>query len=197
MENYGEYVPAKIVIVDDHEIVREGIKTLITRSRPEWNIVGEASSGAEAIEICKTLKPDVLVLDITMPGMSGLEAALKIAELELSCRVLMFTMHESERLVAEVRQAGAQGLVLKSQAARDLIRAIECLLAGGTFFGREPDPEKNIPTSLPPSGSATDQSIRDCRGPTPANRFVARIRSRPIRSILVRNESVLQKISSF
>jgi DNA-binding NarL/FixJ family response regulator len=178
-------VPAKIVIVDDHEIVREGIRTLIARSRPEWNIVGEASSGAEAIEICKTLTPDVLVLDITMPGMSGLEAALKIAESELGCRVLMFTMHESERLAAEVRQAGAQGLVLKSQAARDLIRAIECLLAGGTFFGREPDPEKNIPTSLPPSGSATDQSIRDCRGHTPANRFVARIRSCPIRSILL------------
>jgi DNA-binding NarL/FixJ family response regulator len=178
-------VPAKIVIVDDHEIVREGIRTLITRSRPKWNIVGEASSGAEAIEICKTLQPDVLVLDITMPGMSGLEAALKIAESELRCRVLMFTMHESERLAAEVRQAGAQGLVLKSQAARDLIRAIECLLAGGTFFGREHDPETNIATSLPPSGSATDQSIRDCRGRTPANAFVARIRSRPFRSILV------------
>lgn len=127
-------MPVKIVIVDDHEIVREGIRTLIARSRPGWNIAGEASGGAEAIDICKKLKPDVLILDITMPGMSGLEAALRIAELELSCRVLMFTMHESERLVAEVRQAGAQGLVLKSQAARDLIRAIECLLAGGTFF---------------------------------------------------------------
>jgi DNA-binding NarL/FixJ family response regulator len=184
---YGEYVPAKIVIVDDHEIVREGIRTLIARSRPEWKIVGEASSGAQAIEICKTLKPDVLVLDITMPGMSGLEAALKIAELELSCRVLMFTMHESERLAAEVRHAGAQGLVLKSQAARDLVRAIDCLLAGGTFFGTEPDPEKNTPTRLPPSGSATDQSIRDRRGPTLANRFVARIRSRPIRSTLRAN----------
>jgi NarL family two-component system response regulator LiaR len=80
-------VLTKIVIVDDHEIVREGIRTLITRSRPEWNIVGEASSGTDAIEICKTLKPDVLVLDITMPGMSGLEAALKIAESELPCRV--------------------------------------------------------------------------------------------------------------
>jgi len=190
-------VPARIVIVDDHEIVREGIRTLITRSRPEWNIVGEASSGAEAIEICKTLKPDVLILDITMPGMSGLEAALKIAESELSCRVLMFTMHESERLAAEVRQAGAQGLVLKSQAARDLIRAIECLLGGGTFFGREPGTEKNIPTTRPPSGSATDKSIRDYRGPTPAKRFVARMRSHPIRSILRGNESVLKNITSF
>ena len=83
-------MPARIVIVDDHEIVREGIRTLITRSRPEWNIVGEASSGAEAIEICKTLKPDVLILDITMPGMSGLEAALKIG-IELPC----FDVHDA------------------------------------------------------------------------------------------------------
>lgn len=134
----------KIAIVDDHEIVREGIKTLIARSRPEWEISGEAANGEQAIEICKTLKPDVIVLDITMPGLSGLEAASKVAELGLGCRVLMFTMHESERLSTEVRQAGAQGVVLKSQAARDLIRAIERLLAGGTFFGSEPAPKKGI-----------------------------------------------------
>jgi DNA-binding NarL/FixJ family response regulator len=91
------YVPANILIVDDHEIVREGIRTLITRSRPDWKIVGEASSGAKAIEMCETLKPDVMVLDITMPGMSGLEAASKMAKAGLGCRVLMFTMHESER----------------------------------------------------------------------------------------------------
>ena len=125
---------ARILIVDDHEIVREGIRTLIDRSRPEWEICGEASDGEEAIEAVRTLKPDVIVLDITMPRMSGLEAAPRIAKLGLGCRVLMFTMHDSERLTIEARQAQAKGLVLKSQAARDLIRAIERLLAGGTFF---------------------------------------------------------------
>ncbi len=135
-------MPAKLLIVDDHEIVREGIKILITRSRPEWEIVGEANSGEQAIELCGNLKPDVLVLDITMPGMSGLEAASRMAGSELGSRILMFTMHDSDRLSSEVRQAGAQGFVLKSQAARDLIRAIDCLLAGGTFFGAQPPPEK-------------------------------------------------------
>ena len=134
---------AKILIIDDHEIVREGIRTLIYRSRLDWIVVGEANSGAQAIEMCETLQPDVLVLDITMPGMSGLEVASKIAALRLNCRVLMFTMHESERLSDEVRHAGAQGFVLKSQAARDLIRAIDCLLAGGTFFGPGPPPEES------------------------------------------------------
>ena len=129
----------RILLVDDHEIVREGIRTLITRSRPEWEICGEARDGEEALEAVRALKPDVIILDITMPKMSGLEAAPRIAKLGLGCRVLMFTMHDSERLSTEVRQAEAQGLVLKSQAARDLVRAVDRLLDGGTFFSQQQD----------------------------------------------------------
>ena len=129
----------RILLVDDHEIVREGIRTLITRSRPEWEICGEARDGEEALEAVRALKPDVVILDITMPKMSGLEAAPRIAKLGLGCRVLMFTMHDSERLSTEVRQAEAQGLVLKSQAARDLVRAVDQLLDGGTFFSQQQD----------------------------------------------------------
>jgi DNA-binding NarL/FixJ family response regulator len=140
-------MPAKILIVDDHEIVREGIRILISRSRPEWEICGEATNGEEGIEACRVLKPDVVVLDVTMPRMSGLETSAQITRLDLGCRVLIFTMHESERLALDVRQAGAQGFVLKSQAARDLIRAIDLLLKGGTFFGSEPSPEENEPDS--------------------------------------------------
>jgi DNA-binding NarL/FixJ family response regulator len=127
-------VEARIVIVDDHEIVREGVRGLMGKSRPEWEICGEATNGKDAIELCETLKPDVMILDITMPGMSGLDAASRMAQLGLGCRLLMFTMHESERLTNDVRQSGAQGLVLKTRAASDLIRAIDCLLGGGTFF---------------------------------------------------------------
>jgi DNA-binding NarL/FixJ family response regulator len=130
---------ARILLVDDHEIVREGIRTLITRSRPDWEICGEARDGEEALEAVRTLKPDVVILDITMPKMSGLEAAPRIAKMGLGCRVLMFTMHDSDMLAREVRLAEAQGLVLKSQAARDLIRAVERLLHGGTFFSPQQD----------------------------------------------------------
>lgn len=132
-------MPARILLVDDHEIVREGIRTLIARSRPEWEICGEARDGEEALEAVRNLKPDIVILDVTMPKMSGLEAAPRIAKLGLGCRVLMFTMHDSERLCSEVRQAEAQGLVLKSQAARDLIRAVDRLLSGGTFFSPRQD----------------------------------------------------------
>jgi DNA-binding NarL/FixJ family response regulator len=99
----------RILLVDDHEIVREGIRTLITRSRPDWVICGEARDGEEALEAVRTLKPDIVILDITMPKMSGLEAAPRIAKLGLGCRVLMFTMHDSDMLSREVRQAEAQG----------------------------------------------------------------------------------------
>jgi DNA-binding NarL/FixJ family response regulator len=127
-------MPVRVLIVDDHEIVREGISQLIARSRPEWLICGQASNGEQAIELVQALMPDVVVLDISMPKVNGLQVAAKIAAMQLRCRVLMFTMHESKRLARDVRAAGAQGVVLKSQAARDLIRAMDHLLAGETFF---------------------------------------------------------------
>jgi DNA-binding NarL/FixJ family response regulator len=129
----------RILIVDDHEIVREGIRTLLAKTRTDWEVCGEAASASEALDAVKTLRPDVVILDITMPGMSGLEAAQRMKKLDVSSRVLIFTMHESGALGAEVRRAGADGFVLKSQAARDLVRAIQTLLSGGTFFGAAPD----------------------------------------------------------
>src|ERR1700682_4216793 len=127
----------KVLIVDDNEIVREGIRRLLTGSRPDWEICGEAANGKQAVDNVKNLNPDVVILDITMPGMSGLEAAPQIVKLGLGCRILIFTMHDSGRLVTEIRDAGAHGYVQKSQAARDLVVAIECLLQGGTFFKDE------------------------------------------------------------
>lgn len=150
-------MPAKILIVDDHEVVREGVRTLITRERPQWKVCGEAKTAQEALEACRILKPDVTVLDITMPGISGLEVAASMCE--LGSRVLMFTMHESEHLANEVSQAGAQGFVLKSQAGKDLIRAIERLLGGGRFFGSEPNPQEKVAPSEPSSGGLEERSL--------------------------------------
>src|ERR1700687_4263903 len=111
-------MPARILLVDDHEIVREGIRTLIARSRPEWEICGEARDGEEALDAVRNLKPDVVILDVTMPKMSGLEAAPRIAKLGLGCRVLMFTMHDSERLAGGCRQGGTRGVGLLSESSR-------------------------------------------------------------------------------
>ena len=98
---------ARILLVDDHEIVREGIRTLITRSRPDWEICGEARDGEEALEAVRTLKPDVVILDITMPKMSGLEAAPRIAKLGLGCRVL--DVHDARLGQACQRSSSSRG----------------------------------------------------------------------------------------
>lgn len=127
-------MPVNILIADDHEVVRQGLRTIL-KARPDWKICGEAENGRQAVEGVAALKPDIVILDVTMPTMSGLEAAEEIAKLGLNTRVLIFTMHDSGSLAKAVRKAGAKGCVLKSRAARDLIRAIEAVLAGGTFWG--------------------------------------------------------------
>ncbi len=126
----------RILLADDHDVVRQGLRTIL-RARPEWEICGEAANGKEAVEAAQRLQPDLIVLDITMPIMSGLEATEEIQKLHLDTRVLIFTMHDSKSLVRALKKAGAEGYVLKSHAARDLIPAIEKLLQGETFFGPE------------------------------------------------------------
>jgi DNA-binding NarL/FixJ family response regulator len=130
---------ARILIVDDHEVLREGLKSLLAKLRPEWTICGEATDGKEAIQAAQELKPDLMTLDITMPNLSGLEAAAEMRRLGMRFPILIFTTHQSERLAADVQQAGAQGYVLKSQAARNLVLAIDALLADGTFWGSSPE----------------------------------------------------------
>jgi len=127
------YMPAKILVADDHEVVRQGIR-MILEARPDWEICGEAENGQEAIRLASELRPDVIIMDITMPVMSGLDAARELSKLQLPSRVLIFTMHESKSLDSSVRKVGADGYVVKSRASRDLIEALERLLSGGTFF---------------------------------------------------------------
>lgn len=144
-------MPVRILIVDDHEVVREGVQNIINKARPAWEICGEAANGQEAIEAAKRLKPDIILLDITMPRMSGLDAASQISRLGLASKILIFTMHESGQLAGDARRVGARGYVRKSEAARHLVMAIETLLSGGTFFGR-PEKVPNDPTGTPGFG---------------------------------------------
>ncbi len=123
-----------ILIVDDHQIVRQGVRSLLETMRPEWSIA-EAQDGHQAREIIHTGNPHLVIMDITMPGSSGLEVVSNLRKSGFRQPVLMFTMHKSDQLVNETKTAGAQGYVLKSQAVEDLIRAIDILLAGGTFYG--------------------------------------------------------------
>jgi DNA-binding NarL/FixJ family response regulator len=148
-----DHMGKKILIVDDHEVLREGMRTLVTKSRSKLTVCGEASNGQEAIQLAQDLKPDVIVMDLTMPIMSGLEATTRIRDLGITIPILIFTMHDSEELEKDVRDAAAQGFVLKSQAARDLMLAIDTLLAGGTFFGPPAQTEERSKDEKPKRGN--------------------------------------------
>ena len=136
-----------ILIADDHGIVREGICNLIIKLRPDWKICGEAVDGEQALEMTRAFLPTVVILDITMPKLGGLQVAARIAQHFPQTRILMFTMHESPRLTIETKQAGAHGVVLKSQATRDLLRAIDRLISGDTFFETIEEKEEPLPIS--------------------------------------------------
>src|SRR6266436_1012565 len=110
---------ARILVVDDHEIVRRGLCAVLA-SHPGWEVCGEGTNGREAVEKAEQLKPDVVILDIAMPILNGLEATRQILKINPQARVLILTLHDSDQVVREVLNAGARGFLLKSDATRDL-----------------------------------------------------------------------------
>jgi DNA-binding NarL/FixJ family response regulator len=126
----------RILVADDHEIVRRGICALLA-SRPGWEICGEASDGRDAVEKVRKLHPDITVLDISMPSLNGLEATRQIVSQDPRNRVLVLSVNASPQLVEEALQAGAKGYISKSDAAKDLLEAVEALCQGRPYFNSQ------------------------------------------------------------
>jgi len=123
----------RILIADDHEIVRRGLRLLL-QNHPGWEICGEAATGRAAVAMSKELIPNIAILDLTMPDLNGLEATRRITATVSGIEVLLFTMHESEKLMCEALAAGARGYLLKSDAERYVVLAVEALAAHKPFF---------------------------------------------------------------
>jgi DNA-binding NarL/FixJ family response regulator len=123
----------RILLADDHEVVRQGLRVML-EAQSGWEVVGEAVNGREAVEKTRLLKPDIVVLDITMPELNGLEATRQILKVAPQTEVLVLTMHESEQVAREVLSAGARGYLLKSDAGRDLVTAVDALRNRRPFF---------------------------------------------------------------
>jgi len=123
----------RILIVDDHEVVRKGVASIFSR-QPGWEVCGEASTGREALAACAQLQPDVIVMDIAMPDMNGLEATRQILKQSPRTEILILSMHDSEQIVGEVFAAGARGYVLKAATSDELIQAVTALAEHKLFL---------------------------------------------------------------
>jgi two-component system, NarL family, sensor kinase len=128
-------VRKRILIADDHEVMRRGVRGLV-ESQEEWSVCGEAIEGNEAISKTRELHPDLLILDVSMPGKSGIEAALQILKDDPNVKILFFTMHDSPQMMREISNVGAWGYVAKARAGNDLVDAVRIILDGKKFFPR-------------------------------------------------------------
>jgi DNA-binding NarL/FixJ family response regulator len=125
--------PVRVLFADDHEVMRMGIKNLL-QDRSGWSVCAEASNGQEAVEKALRFHPDVIIMDITMPVLNGLEAAREISKAHPQIPVILFSLHISDDLFPHLQADGIRGAVAKGDAARDLAQAVEVVLGGGTFF---------------------------------------------------------------
>ena len=133
MSGAGDAPPIRVLVVDDHAVVREGIRHVLA-GEPGFEVVGEAANGEQALALARSQRPDVVVLDVTMPGESGLRVAPKLRAAVPGARVLIMSMHENAEYVREGVRAGASGYLLKDSAAAELRLAVRAVHAGGTYF---------------------------------------------------------------
>jgi DNA-binding NarL/FixJ family response regulator len=163
-------MPVRILIADDHQVVRTGLRALL-ESKKGWEVCAEAANGREAVEKASQLKPDVAVLDIGMPLLNGVEATRQIRKLSPQTEILILTMHDSELLVQEVLGAGAHGYIVKDDADRNLVAAVDALRRHKPYLSSR---VSEAATSA--AGSDGSQSSQSSRGRlTPREREILQL----------------------
>ena len=126
----------KILIVDDHEVVRDGLRNILT-SLDNISIAGEAGNGEDAVKMYSSLKPDLVIMDISMPGMNGIEATRVIKEKDPDARILILTMHDNQEYLNQIIRSGAKGFILKNTDKEELLDAVKTVASGDNFFSKD------------------------------------------------------------
>jgi DNA-binding NarL/FixJ family response regulator len=129
----------RVLIVDDHAVIRRGVQSILS-TYPEWDLCGEAENCQEAIRLAGELRPEVVIMDVSMPGLNGLEATRIIHDVLPETKVLLLTLHSSSEFVRSAFHAGARGYVLKSDAENELVRALNVVVGEGTYVSPAIDP---------------------------------------------------------
>ena len=135
----------RVLIVDDHALIRRGIQTIL-RPLPEWELCGEAENGNDAIRLARELRPEVIIMDVSMPGLNGIEATRAICKAQPQVKIVLLTLHESAELVRNAFRVGARGYLLKTDAEQELVTALTVVVGEGTYISPRIDGEviKNV-----------------------------------------------------
>jgi DNA-binding NarL/FixJ family response regulator len=194
----------RILVADDHELVRRGVRGLLQAQRG-WTVVGEAVTGREAVEKAKTLKPDVVIIDISMPELDGLQATRHFREEAPNTKVVILTMHESDQMVRRVLEAGALGYVLKSDLAACLVKAVNDVSKGKRFLtpkvseivlngflksGNQPEGAERLPGQLTPRESEIIRLLAEGK----ANKEIAAALGIAIRTVETHRAKIMFKL---
>jgi DNA-binding NarL/FixJ family response regulator len=194
----------RILVADDHELVRHGIRGIL-RARRGWRVIGEAANGQEAVEKTHKLKPDVAILDVSMPELDGLQATRQIRETSPTTEVVVLTMHESDQMVRRVLDAGALGYVLKSDLSANLVRAVKHVSAGKLFL--TPKVSDIVVKGFLQNANQADPAAHPQARPTPreaeiirllaegkANKVIAADLGISIRTVETHRAKIMQKL---
>jgi len=196
----------RVLLADDHALMRRGIRDLL-QADPDIDVVGEAADGREATQLTLRLKPDVLIMDLTMPELNGLDAIRHIKKDCPNVELLVFSMHDSEDLIREVFSSGARGYVLKSDAALYLIEAVKSLAVGKPFFTPRiseailhtlvtaGDPAKPEASAAGPL-SSREREILQLLAENKSNKEIATRLGISVRTVETHRRSVMQKLNA-
>jgi|SRR5271169_2463337 len=130
----------KVLIVDDHAFIRRGVQTIL-HAFPDWEFCGEAENGKDAIRMADELKPEIIIMDVSMPGLNGIEATRAIRKRQPDVKIVLLTLHESAELLRSGFRAGARGYLLKTDAEQELVRALTVVIGEGTYISPKMDSE--------------------------------------------------------
>ena len=189
----------RILIADDHDVVRAGLRTIL-QSQACWEVVAEASDGKEAVELALATRPDVAVLDFGLPTLNGVEATRQIRSKLSRVEILIFTMHDTDALVRDVLEAGARGFLLKSDASRFLISAVETLADHKPFFTGKVSEAllESFLLKKPSEGALTgrEKSVIQLIAEGRPHRKIAEVLSISVKSVEMHRASALKKLNA-